>query len=336
MKLSVIIPTFERSEILKFTLDALTKQNLPKKDFEVIVVDDGSNDNGATKKVVESVAKKTMGTKRQTDEFKIIYTRQKNQKQGIARNNGVKKAKGEVILFLGDDIIPADKNFLSEHLKLHKKNPDETYGVLGFTDWHPDIEVNYFMKWLTHGSCVLGRYGGHQFAYEKLGGGPDGKDSFGNAVPERITGGKNFHKKFADYSFFYTSNISLKRSLLMKEPFDKNFGAYGWEDIELGYRLQKKYDFKLMYNPNAIGWHHHVITEKSLSPRMRMIAKSAKIIDEKYPELHIRPSKLKIFIFKILGNHLTLQLLKSFGKINRKWMNYYYYGLSKKYYLEGL
>lgn len=329
MELSVVIPTFERSGILQMTLTALAKQNLKKKDYEVIVVDDGSKDGGKTKRTIEDFMYR--GKSRDAKQkLNIIYIRQKNLRQGIARNNGVKKAKGEIILFLGDDIIPADGNFLKKHLETHKRYPNEKYGVLGFTDWHPDITVNHFMKWLVNGSCVLGRYGGHQFAYEKLGGGPNGKDSFGNGIA------KTGHVKYADYNFFYTSNISLKRSLLLKEPFDQNFGAYGWEDIELGYRLQKKYDFKLLYNPNAVGLHHHVITEKSLAPRMREIALSASIIDKKYPELHKKPSKIKILAFRLLSNHLTLQLLKHLSKMNRKWINYYYYCLSKKYYLEGL
>lgn len=327
MQLSVVIPTFERSEILKMTLGALVEQSLSKKDYEVIVVDDGSKDGGKTKRTIEDFMYR--GKSRDAKQkLNIIYIRQKNLRQGIARNNGVKKAKGEIILFLGDDIIPADGNFLKKHLETHMRYPKENEGVLGFTDWHPGITVNYFMKWLTHGSCILKRYGGHQFAYEKLGGGPDGKDSFGEKVTVR--------KKYADYNFFYTSNISLKRSLLSKEPFDKAFSAYGWEDIELGYRLQKKYDFKLLYNPNAVGLHHHVITENSLAPRMRAIAASASIIDKKYPELHKKPSKMKILAFKLLSNYITLQLLKHLSKMNRKWMNYYYYCLSKKYYLEGL
>ena len=94
MRLSVVIPTFERSEILQMTLTALSEQAVPKKEFEVIVVDDGSNDKGKTKKTVESFYKKNPNFR---------YVRQKNQRQGMARNNGVKRAKGEIVLFLGDD-----------------------------------------------------------------------------------------------------------------------------------------------------------------------------------------------------------------------------------------
>ena len=77
---------------------------------------------------------------------KIIYLAQRNQGQGRARMKGIKEAKGEIILLLGDDIIPANKAFLNEHLKFHHKHANKYthVAVLGFTDWHPDIEINDF------------------------------------------------------------------------------------------------------------------------------------------------------------------------------------------------
>lgn len=330
MKLSVVIPTFRRADILKKTLKSLHNQTMPKKDYEIIVVDDGSNDKGATKKVVESFSKK---------QTKTTYLHQKNQGQGVARNNGIKKAKGEIILLIGDDIIPANNQFLEQHIKFHKDHPAEHVAVLGFTDWHPDLKINHFMKWLTNGSCILGKYGGHQFAYEKLGGGPNGLNSHGKKVNTRKLEGVlsiSGHRKQADYNFFYTSNISIKKSLLLKEPFDEEFGKYGWEDIELGYRLTKKHKLTLFYNPYAVGWHDHIITEDTLAPRMKMIAESGAIIDKKYPELHVMPSAKKIKAFKILSSSIVLQLLKLMSTISGKAKDYYYYALSKKYYLKGI
>ena len=115
------------------------------------------------------------------------------------------------------------------------------------------------MEWLTDGSSVMGMFGGHQFAYEKL-----------------------ESKKFANYNFFYTSNISVKRSLLMRNPFDTRFSSYGLEDIELGYRLTKKEGLILHYNPKAIAYHNHPMDEKGLADRMRNIGKSGKSMDQKW------------------------------------------------------
>ncbi len=295
MLLTVIIPTFNRAPILKECLAALTTQDLPQKDFEIVVVDDGSRDN--TKEVVKVFQVKHPG---------VHYIYQKNQGQGIARNTGLKQSKGDVILLIGDDII-ATKTLLSQHLRFHLRFSNENEAVLGLTLWHPKLNVNDFMSWMTNGSSIFGRFGGHQFAYEKLEG-----------------------KTEADFNFFYTSNISLKRSLLDKYPFDPAFSGYGWEDIELGYRLTKQENLKIYYNPEAVSYHDHVMTVDGLQNRMRSIGESAWIFDRKYPHLKKVPGFFKKLIFSLISNDFIISIFKLISK------PLYFYALSKKYFLEGL
>lgn len=302
MFFSVVIPTYNRAEILKLTLEALFNQSVKKVDYEVIVVNDGSTDN--TVDVVRSFQKKNKN---------LIYLRQTNQGQGVARNKGIRRASGKVIVLIGDDIIPTH-DFLYEHQKYHYMHPEENAAVLGFTAWHPELRVNNFMKWMVNGSSVFGLFGGHQFAYEKLAG-----------------------KKLADYHFFYTSNISMKKSLMRKYPFDPTFAGYGWEDIELGYRLEKEAGLKLYYNSWAVGYHHHYMDEKSLPGRMEAIGYSSWIFHRKYPRLGKVPGFAKMLVLGIISSSLVLgwfQFLKNLsgGKIH----NFYYYLLSKKYFLKGL
>lgn len=301
MLISVIIPTFNRAHILKECLQALYQQDLPEKDYEVIVVDDGSKDE--TKEIVGSFHKK----------HNLTYLKQQNQGQGIARNHGVEKAKGKIVIFIGDDII-VTSDFLTQHLRYHLRYPDENRAVLGFVTWHPKLQLTPFMNWLTNGSTILGRFGGHQFAFEKLQG-----------------------KEEADYNFFYTSNVSLKRSLIDKYPFDPSFSKYGWEDIELGYRLHRRVNLKLHYNPKAVGYHDHAMSEETLATRMRNIGSSAWILHHKYPELKKVPSLGKRFIFWLLSNPASLFLLRVLRNLTQGQMiNLYFYALSKKYFLEGL
>jgi len=295
MVLSVVIPTFNRAEILAECLVALTKQDLPRQDFEIIVVDDGSKDE--TQKVLENFAAKHKNFR---------FFQQKNRGQGVARNFGIEQAKGNIIVLIGDDIIVRE-NFLSEHLRYHLRHNKENEAVLGLTLWHPKLHITPFMSWLTNGSTIFGRFGGHQFAYEKL----EGKEE-------------------ADYNFFYTSNVSLKHSLLDKYPFDPSFSGYGWEDIELGYRLHLREGLRLFYNKNAVGYHDHLMTEASLQDRMKNIGSSAWIFHQRYPELHKVPGFFKKTVFKVLSFG---PLIKFFKLLNR---NFYYYALSKKYFLEGL
>lgn len=295
MLLSVIIPTFNRADILRECLQALIRQDFPRRDFEIIVVDDGSRDH--TRETLKIFEEKYP---------QIRSFTQKNQGQGVARNLGIRHAKGQIVVLIGDDII-VEPNFLNEHMRFHLHHGGENEAVLGFTTWHPKLEVNAFMRWMTNGSSVLGRFGGHQFAYEKLAG-----------------------KTEADYNFFYTSNISLKTSLLKKYPFDPLFSGYGWEDIELGYRLYKHERLRIYYNPAAIGYHDHLMDAESLRGRMIHIGESAWVFHRKYPELHKVPRPFKWFMLRLISCSWAI----AFFKITSK--NIYYYTLSKKYFLEGL
>lgn len=57
MRISVIIPTYNRENILPICLDSLVKQEYPKSDFEIIIVDNNSKDN--TKKFAKIILKNT-------------------------------------------------------------------------------------------------------------------------------------------------------------------------------------------------------------------------------------------------------------------------------------
>lgn len=296
MRFSVVIPTFNRSEKLSACLRALVAQDYDKKKYEIIVVDDGSCDD--TQKILKKLQKN----------FRVpLYVFfQANQGQGVARNKGIDEAHGEIVLFLGDDIV-ATPQLLREHDRLHLLHPEENAACLGFITWHPSLSVTPLMKFMERGAVILGKFGGHQFAYDLL----EGKEK-------------------ADFRFFYTSNISLKRSLLLRNRFDPWFSGYGWEDIELGFRLHKKAGLALYYEPAAIAYHDHAMNEEQFANRMREIGKSSHAFDKKYPELKKVPSRKKQMIFSALCNPLTLQLLRTINK------NLYFYALSKKYFLEGL
>lgn len=296
MKISVIIPTHNRADILAKTLNGLALQTMPANQFEVIIVDDGSTDE--TPQTLNQVANH--------GKLQIKVRHQENTGQGIARNNGLKMAKAPVVLFLGDDMIPHE-NLLQEHWNSHEKFPKKRDVVLGLIEWHPDLAVNECMEWMVNGSSILGRFGGHQFAYEKLHNGQQ-----------------------PDFNFFYTSNLSLKRSFLGEEPFDVSFGQYGWEDIELGYRLQKEKNMAMHFNSHAITYHHHAMDEANLRHRMEKIGQSAHLLERKHPELRKIPRGFKKAAFEVLGNEFMLKIL------SRTSRPLYYYAVSKKHFLKGV
>ena len=87
MKVSVIIPTFNRKHTLKRAIDSVLKQTYNI--FELIIVDDGSNDGTG-----EWISKKYP---------KIQYIYQSNSGVGSARNRGIHSSKGSWIAFLDSD-----------------------------------------------------------------------------------------------------------------------------------------------------------------------------------------------------------------------------------------
>lgn len=94
---SIIIPTYNRAGLIRRTIQSVFNQTY--KNFEVIIVDDGSTDN--TMEVVGNF------------EFKnLFYYKTKNLERGAARNYGVDMAKGDYITFLdSDDLLYS--NYLS-------------------------------------------------------------------------------------------------------------------------------------------------------------------------------------------------------------------------------
>ncbi len=93
MRLSVVIPTCNRREILERTLPTLLAQDFPAGDCEIVVVVDGSTDG-----TIEFL-------KRQNPAFRLKVIPQSNRGQTAARNAGLRAAEGELVVFFDDDIL---------------------------------------------------------------------------------------------------------------------------------------------------------------------------------------------------------------------------------------
>ena len=101
MILSLIIPAYNVEKYIETCLISCANQDLPKSEYEIIVINDGSQD--ASLQIAELIAGK---------EPNIKILSQNNQGQGVARNNGLEVATGDYIWFVdSDDWI--EKNCLS-------------------------------------------------------------------------------------------------------------------------------------------------------------------------------------------------------------------------------
>lgn len=112
-KVSIVLPTYNRARFLPEVLSSIARQEF--RDWELIVVDDGSTDN--TREIVEDFRKKS--------DNKVEYVYQKNKGPAAARNKGLEYATGFYIAFCDSDDI-----WLPHHLK-------KCVNVL---DLYPDID----------------------------------------------------------------------------------------------------------------------------------------------------------------------------------------------------
>lgn len=84
-----------------------------------------------------------------------------------------------------------------------------------------------------------------------------------------------------NYRYFYTCNISLKKSMLLKEEvlFDSSFNLYGFEDVELSYRL-RTHGLSIFYHEKAIGYHNHPYTFTDFCLRQEKAGKMAVVFSQ--------------------------------------------------------
>jgi glycosyltransferase involved in cell wall biosynthesis/peptidoglycan/xylan/chitin deacetylase (PgdA/CDA1 family) len=129
--LSVIIPTYNRVELLRTCLEALSRQTQPAETFEVLVIVDGSTDG--TMEMLEDLE----------TPFPLRPVRQENSGQAAALNRGIDEASGRYCLFLDDDIVAAPE-LIGEHLRAQQSR-EKTVAAGQIT-----VELSEHADWYAH------------------------------------------------------------------------------------------------------------------------------------------------------------------------------------------
>ncbi len=134
MKISLVIPTYNRLDSLKRVLSGLEQQqDVSLADFEVIVISDGSTDD--TNEYLQTV--KTP--------LNLIPLIQQNGGAAAARNNGIHRACSPLILFLDDDVFPTPR-LIAEHLQTHQSQSCAV-AVLGPMLTPADFDMSPWVRW---------------------------------------------------------------------------------------------------------------------------------------------------------------------------------------------
>ncbi len=232
--LTVVIPTRERWNILSRTLSSLSHQSVSG--FETIIVVDGTDQDPPT-----------------LDAGRVLITPRAGP--AAARNFGARATERPLVMFLGDDTIPAPE-LVERHLETHRRHPEREAAAVGFVGWHPSVARNKINRWMDWSDT--------QSWYSSLA--PEGEQE-------------------VSHWYFYSSNLSIKRDLFIEcDGFDEDFPFAAFEDLECGLRLSDS-GLRLYYEPAAICHHLHDYDWPALKSRFACMALSERLMVDMHPEL---------------------------------------------------
>src|SRR5579885_949153 len=109
LKISVVVPTYNRLETLRVVIPSLLAQDLPPESYEIIVADSNSNDG--TAEYLAEVARAAPRVRHLPGAY---------SGRAMARNAGIAAARGAIVLFTDSDII-ASPDLLARHLEHHRE-----------------------------------------------------------------------------------------------------------------------------------------------------------------------------------------------------------------------
>src|SRR4051794_23236826 len=229
MRFSVVIPTLGRPAQLTRALERLG-------DADVVIAADAAEPDIA-------------GVRRIAASHTVVQATVPGV--SAARNAGWRAAGGEVVLFLGDDIL-AEPGLLAAHARVHEAEPAVEVAAQGHVRWADELPRTPFMDYLDEGRW--------QFDFPAEG------------------------ERDAGWGRLYACNASLKRALLERAGgFDEAF-AWGYEELELARRL-RDLGLVLRWAPDARAEHLHEPTLAAWRERMRRVAHAERQMTERHPDV---------------------------------------------------
>ncbi|MDR6883156.1 glycosyltransferase [Bacillus sp. 3255] len=251
MEVSLVLPSYNRYPYNLLTLFSLQKQTFDLSKVEVIMVDNASDDS--TPSIV------------QKNEFPFVFKYikcEKNVGRPRSRNMGIRAANGKVIIFLDAEVL-VGPDFIEQHVQAHQAR--DRYIAIGtihlrgvYSLIHPGFSSGQF----EHIKAIMSKCKQeYSKRWRKYATSPQitpllNKEDLENV---QLLNSLSFLKPHEEYYekevlqhygdqlsgfmfpwiFFYTGNISLRRSFLGQAGFFEEWDGYGWDDVEMGYRLFK-------------------------------------------------------------------------------------------------
>lgn len=269
--ISVIIPTYNNKLYLMNTVKHLSNQTMSAKDYEIIIVDDGSSD-GTITEIKKMKAMKNL---------KYIHIPRSQPRQmgdgryraGIARNLGVKHARGEILLFLDSDIL-IPRNYLEDLIEKH-----ETWDLIQSKRYQLKPECSSGST--QYQDIIIGRdtYVAPGAYWE----------TFQDKTPDWMALKGN-------WKYISSFCLSVKKEIFKSVGwFKKIYVYYGFEDTDLGFRIVKNKHRILLNNVPVYHLAHKIERSEfhcSYEKKIELLKRTAKIFyqhnlnEEIYEELN--------------------------------------------------
>jgi glycosyltransferase involved in cell wall biosynthesis len=224
LNVSIVVPTRNRRDDLQELLDSISNQTaLPK---EVIVVDD-SDDDGP-RELVEKIRDNFLSI---GISLKYLRGDEKNKSISAARNIGAKNSSGDIICFLDDDVI-LDKDFIKQTLEVYNTCTDAK-GVQGYI---ANTRLHSVFSNALNRVCLA-------FPRDFL---EQNKcRAFPFSYPYPLT-------RVIECEWLVGADSSYKREIFKQFEFDINLKGFSLcEDVDLSYRIRKRFPHSLYMSPHA-------------------------------------------------------------------------------------
>jgi glycosyltransferase involved in cell wall biosynthesis len=231
---SIIITVFDQPESLDMLLAALETQTYAEP-FEVIVCDDGSSKD--IKGALDLCARRT------SLDLKYVWQRRNGYRAARAKNNGIRCAQGNYLIFLDADVL-VGADFVGSHIAAHER---PRWIVCNPRRWlcpHPPHSDLSAVR-TTRRMISLYKKQGIESVRRQL---SVITEDLGDRAQQRM-----YHASRQPWMAFLGFSFSVDRTEEVR--FDEYFEGWGPEDRELGFRLVSRHGFGLTYRDDIEVFH---------------------------------------------------------------------------------
>ena len=131
---SVIFPTYNRSDVVRTTIERFLAQDYPAGQLEILVADNSTDD---TPEMVREIGRNSA--------FPVRLLSSTERLPAVKRNQALRAAEGDLVIFMNDDVW-VGPDFVATHVAAHAQFA-EPVAVVGHVEQSPEMPPTPFIEW---------------------------------------------------------------------------------------------------------------------------------------------------------------------------------------------